>query len=171
MTTIRVCTPADAEVLSTLGLQTFKETFGDANSEEDMALYIKNNFSVERLNQEFEEQDALFFLAELNAVAVGYAKIRSSKNPVELKDEKALEIERIYAVKNVVGKGIGSQLMQTCLDYAKSNGYDTVWLGVWENNTHAIKFYQRWGFEKFSQHIFMLGNDPQTDHLMKKQLI
>jgi diamine N-acetyltransferase len=60
--------------------------------------------------------------------------------------------------------------MQSCLDYIQQQGCDTVWLGVWEHNPRAIAFYEKWGFEKFGAHDFLLGTDLQTDILMKKKL-
>jgi ribosomal protein S18 acetylase RimI-like enzyme len=82
-----------------------------------------------------------------------------------------MEIARIYAVSSSIGKGVGSQLMTECLRAARERGKQLVWLGVWEKNERAIQFYTRWGFEKFGEHVFMLGNDAQTDFLMKKLLV
>lgn len=116
------------------------------------------------------EPGSVFFIAEENGSPAGYAKVRNQKTVEALDHLKALEIERLYAVKDWIGKGIGSKLMQHCLDYAFQQGYDVVWLGVWEHNPRAIQFYKQWGFEKFGEHVFMLGSDAQTDHLMKKNL-
>ena len=84
--------------------------------------------------------------------------------------EDPIEIERIYSVKEMLGKGVGKILMEKCLAIANEKNKKTVWLGVWESNKRAIEFYTRWGFEKFSDHIFPVGNDPQRDWLMKKLL-
>ena len=82
----------------------------------------------------------------------------------------ALEIARIYAVQKSIGKGVGRALMQHCIEIARQRNFRIIWLGVWEKNQKAITFYSKWGFEKFGDHMFMLGNDPQTDWLMKKVL-
>jgi GNAT superfamily N-acetyltransferase len=84
--------------------------------------------------------------------------------------DRAVEIARIYAVKNSIGKGVGSALMNKCIEISRKRNYPLVWLGVWEHNHHAIDFYARWGFEKFAEHDFILGNDVQKDWLMKKQI-
>jgi ribosomal protein S18 acetylase RimI-like enzyme len=60
--------------------------------------------------------------------------------------------------------------MQRCIEIARQKNAQVIWLGVWENNQKAISFYTKWRFEKFSEHVFMLGNDAQTDWLMKKIL-
>lgn len=89
---------------------------------------------------------------------------------MEFADKTAIEIARIYAVRHFIGKGTGSALMQKCIDIAKEMNREVVWLGVWEHNKLAIDFYSKWGFEKFGEHVFVLGNDPQTDWMMKKIL-
>jgi ribosomal protein S18 acetylase RimI-like enzyme len=168
--TIRPCTLNDVDTIVSLGVQTFRETFDAVNTPENMNLYIDRTFSREKIRSEFDETGAVFFIVEEQQKPVGFAKVRASKKEPGLKGNLALEIERIYAVKNVIGKGVGKALMQTCLDYAKSTGYDVVWLGVWEHNARAIEFYSKWGFQKFGQHVFMLGTDAQTDILMQKKI-
>lgn len=81
-----------------------------------------------------------------------------------------MEIARIYALQSYIGKGVGSALMKKCIDQACELNKEIIWLGVWEKNQKAIHFYRKWGFEKFGTHIFILGDDPQTDWLMKKEL-
>jgi ribosomal protein S18 acetylase RimI-like enzyme len=167
---IRPCTADDVDTIIRLGIQTFIETFGDVNTKENMDSYLQSTFTPERIKEEFREAGSIFFLAEDNGTPVGFAKVRASKKPLELVEFSALEIERLYAVKRCIGRGIGKLLMQTCLDYAKRNGFEVVWLGVWEHNIRALEFYAKWGFEKFSAHTFMLGDDAQTDLLMKRKL-
>jgi ribosomal protein S18 acetylase RimI-like enzyme len=105
-------------------------------------------------------------LVELGNEIIGYAKMRV--NLVENPDMKSLEIERIYISKDYHGQKYGAMLMQKCIDVAIENNYESIWLGVWEHNPKAINFYQKWGFEIFGEHIFQLGDDAQTDFLMKK---
>jgi ribosomal protein S18 acetylase RimI-like enzyme len=167
---VRTCTNDDIAALVGLGAQTFRETFESLNAEENMELYLQSNFTGKRISDELSEQGALFFIAEHDGSAIGYGRIRNSKGESALNGYRAMEIERIYAVKNSIGKGVGSALMQACLDHAKKSGYDLVWLGVWEHNHRALEFYAKWGFEKFSQHTFMLGHDAQTDFLLKKKI-
>jgi ribosomal protein S18 acetylase RimI-like enzyme len=167
---IRPCTGDDVDTIIRLGIQTFTETFGDVNTKENMGSYLQSTFTREKIEAEFREAGSIFFLAEDNGIPVGFAKVRASQKPLELAEFLALEVERLYAVKRCIGKGIGKLLMQTCLDYAKRTGFEIVWLGVWEHNIRALEFYAKWGFEKFSAHTFMLGNDAQTDLLMKRKL-
>ena len=56
------------------------------------------------------------------------------------------------------------------LEVAGEFGKTYVWLGVWEENPRAIRFYEKNGFVVFDKHIFRMGNDEQTDLMMKKLL-
>jgi diamine N-acetyltransferase len=168
--TIRTCTLHDTDKIISLGIRTFRDTFDEFNSTEDMMLYLTETFNKKRIQKEIAELGSVFFMAEIDGDAIGYARVRTSPIPREIDSERALEIERLYADKKYLGKRVGYLLMSECLNYAKDNGFDTVWLGVWENNARAIAFYQRWGFTRFGEHVFHVGNDPQTDHLMMKKL-
>jgi diamine N-acetyltransferase len=167
---IRVGTLSDAPVLTTLGAKTFYDTFAPHNTVEDMKLYLEKNFTLEQVEKEINDPASTFLLALDGQSVVGYAKLRNSEQPKELGNAPGLEIERIYSAKEYVGKKVGKTLMLACLAIAEKEGFKTVWLGVWEHNPKAIAFYERWGFEKYGSHPFMLGSDAQTDLLMKKNL-
>ncbi|HEY0653915.1 MAG TPA: GNAT family N-acetyltransferase [Chryseosolibacter sp.] len=168
--TIRVATLDDIEAIVSIGIRTFRDTFDEVNTAENMMLYLNSTFTIKRIAEEIREPNAAFFLAEQESEIIGYARVRSSVKPEGVGEGKAIEIERLYADKKFLGKRVGYLLMSECLQYARDNNAQWVWLGVWEHNERAIAFYKRWGFEKFSEHIFMLGNDAQTDWMMKKQL-
>lgn len=87
-----------------------------------------------------------------------------------MKDDKALEIERIYVLSEYHGKRIGQLLYEKAMQIAKQSNADYIWLGVWEENPRAISFYKKNGFVEFDKHIFKLGDDEQTDIMMKLQL-
>ena len=168
---IRVATLADAQLLSDLGARTFYETFVSANTPEDMTLYLAKNFNYGQLERELKEEGSIFLIAQFGNVPVGYAKMRRQEEPEGLNESNHIEIERIYSTKEYLGKTVGKALMEGCLKIAKQEGHKVAWLGVWEHNPRAISFYQKWGFEKFGTHPFVLGKDLQTDILMKKELI
>jgi diamine N-acetyltransferase len=167
---IRPCTADDLRLLIDLGEQTFRETFEAVNTPENMDSYIRSTFNRLAFEREINEKGANFFIAEVDGEPVGFCKLNHSTKADGLQDANALEIERIYALKKVIGGGVGKALMEHCLDFAKQNAFSAVWLGVWEHNERAISFYKKWGFEFFGQHVFMLGEDVQTDLLMKKYL-
>jgi diamine N-acetyltransferase len=117
--------------------------------------------------KEVETGDGIFLLAYADEEPVGYARLRIKNN---LAHEQAIEIARIYALNKAIGKGVGKALMQECINKANELQMKWIWLGVWEKNERAISFYERWGFQQFGAHQFLLGTDLQTDLLMKRAL-
>ncbi|NOT51591.1 MAG: GNAT family N-acetyltransferase [Chitinophagaceae bacterium] len=170
MINIRFCTTEDAALVADMSRQTFYETFASENSAENMDKFMQTQFSREVLVKEVGAGGDIFFLAYDDEKPVGYVRMREGDKLPELGNRRTIEIARIYAVMDSIGKGVGSVLMQKCIEVALERNKEVIWLGVWEKNKRAIDFYTRWGFEKFSTHVFMLGDDPQTDWLMKKEL-
>ena len=168
--TTRPATLDDVDTLVEIGTKTFNDTFAGSNTKEDLKLYIAKAFSRDQVIKELADPASTFLLALDGETVIGYAKIKEEENRPELNGERGLEIERIYASKDYQGKKVGKLLMQTCLDIARERAHKLVWLAVWEYNPRAIAFYETWGFEKFGSHPFLLGNDSQTDLLMKKTL-
>jgi ribosomal protein S18 acetylase RimI-like enzyme len=165
---IRKASAEDIPLLLSLGRKTFYEAFGDVNTEENMNLFLEQQFQTEVLHREMAEEGAAFFIAFNNETPVAFTKLRTGYEPIEIVG--ALEIERIYVLKEFQDRKIGAVLIQHNLDYARENGFNLIWLGVWEHNTNAIRFYQRWGFQTFGTHAFTLGREIQTDVLMKRPI-
>ncbi|QHT69230.1 GNAT family N-acetyltransferase [Rhodocytophaga rosea] len=170
MTQIRTASYQDIDTLTQVGKQAFYETFARHNTESDMQLYLSANFTNEKLKQEFEDNNSHFYVAEHEEEVAGYVKLRTGEEPIELKGRKHIEIERIYVLSQFQGKQIGKELMAASIEMARQKGCEVLWLGVWEHNQKAIQFYQKWGFEIFGSHGFVLGTDQQTDFLMKLEL-
>lgn len=172
MDTIVVTQVSNSEIqeLQKIGRQTFSETFSSVNSDENMIKYLDEGFSVEKLSAELADENAQFYFAKLNDKIIGYLKLNFGESQTELKDNKALEIERIYVINEFHGKKVGQILYDKAIKIAKDKKVNYVWLGVWENNERAIKFYKKNGFVEFDKHIFKLGNDEQTDIMMKKSI-
>lgn len=160
----------DIESLQMIGKQTFIETFAEGNTEANMQKYLIEGFTVDKLTNELINPGSEFYFAKVGNKVVGYLKINFGAAQTELKDEKALEIERIYVLKEFHGKRVGQFLYDKAYDVAKLKNVDFLWLGVWEENPKAIKFYKKNGFIEFDKHIFKLGDDEQTDIMMKLKL-
>lgn len=156
--------------LQKIGRQTFYETFSDGNTKENMTKYLDEGFSIEKLTTEISDNNAEFYFATLDEKVIGYLKLNFGQSQTELQDDKALEIERIYVLKDFHGKNIGQILYDKAIQVAKQKNADYVWLGVWEENPRAINFYKKNGFIEFDKHVFKLGNDEQTDIMMKLKL-
>ncbi|MEQ1796823.1 MAG: GNAT family N-acetyltransferase [Lacibacter sp.] len=168
---IRIANPDDAELIAEMSRITFYDAFAKDNSKEDMDFFLNEQFTKAALKKEVEEANGIFMLAYVNNDAAGYARMRLKNSENILAEESAIEIARIYAMPSAIGKGVGSALMQKCIDVAAEQNKTVIWLGVWEKNERAIAFYTRWGFNKFSEHSFLLGSDLQTDWLMKRTVV
>ena len=168
---LRYATKDDAALIADISQQTFYDTFAADNTAEDMAKFLNEQFTKGRLMLEVGTPENIFLLAYSNGNVAGYVKLREGKKLAALNGMASMEIARIYVVKEFIGKGVGKILMQATLDIAKEKNKNVVWLGVWERNQRAIAFYTSWGFEKFGECDFLLGDDLQHDWLMKKILL
>ena len=168
--TLRYATREDAALIADISQQTFYDTFAADNTPEDMAKFLNEQFTKGRLMLEVGTSENIFLLAYDDTKIAGYVKLRDERVPLSLRHTNALEVARLYAMKTAIGKGVGSQLMQSCVEIAKEKKKEWLWLGVWEKNQRAINFYSKWGFEKFDETDFLLGDDVQRDWLMKKKI-
>jgi ribosomal protein S18 acetylase RimI-like enzyme len=167
---IRKINILDLPQLQEIGISTFSETFTEHNTKEDLEKYLKESFAADKLSAELNNQYSSFYFAELNEEIIGYLKINFGDAQTELKDNKSVEIERIYVLQAYHGKKIGQLLYNKAIEIAKEHQAHYVWLGVWEENHRALQFYKKNGFVQFDTHIFKLGNDEQTDIMMKLAL-
>jgi ribosomal protein S18 acetylase RimI-like enzyme len=165
---VRRANSDDAELLAELGARTFKETFAADNTSEDMAAYLASNFNPAQQAAELADPAATFLIAEVGGVAAGYAKLSSGEPAEGVEGSEPIELVRLYVSREWLGRRIGEALMRACLDEARSAGFKTIWLGVWERNARAQAFYRKWEFRVIGEHVFQLGSDPQRDILMER---
>lgn len=168
--TVRRATLDDAKVLSQLGTRTFEETFAVDNKPEDMATYLASNFNLTQQTKELLDHASIFLIAEVDGAAAGYAKLHPSEPANGIEGTEPIELVRLYVSQAWLGSGVGAALMRECLDEARSAGYATIWLGVWERNARAQAFYRKWDFRAVGDHVFQLGSDAQTDILMVRPI-
>jgi ribosomal protein S18 acetylase RimI-like enzyme len=167
---LQKATKEDAVMIAEISQLTFYETFAADNSKENMEKFLTQQFTKGKLIMEVMEPQNTFMLAYNGEEVAGYLKLREGKHPQKIGTAPALEIARLYAMRTYIGKGVGQLLMQTSIDIAAERKKEWVWLGVWEKNHRAIEFYKKWGFEKFDEQDFVLGDDVQLDWLMRRAL-
>jgi len=170
MTIIKKITIQDVSMLQEISIKTFIETFLDSNSEENMKKYLEVELSLDKLQEELMNSLSEFYFAIQDGEVIGYLKVNMGDAQTEQQDLDALEIERIYVLKSFHGKKNGQLLFDKAIEIAQKNKRTSVWLGVWEKNHKAIAFYEKNGFVEFDRHLFILGEDAQTDLMMKKDL-
>ena len=167
---LRRLTCEDRKVLQKVSYKTFYEAFASENKEENIRSYLAQAFSDEQVSAELAETQSAFYFAQLRGEIVGYIKINVGSAQTDLKEDSGLELERIYVLHQYQGQQIGQQLLVQVIDMAKQQQKDYVWLGVWDRNHRAIKFYESNGFQIFSSHPFLMGAEMQTDYLMRRTL-
>lgn len=165
---IRQCLLNDLNVLQEIGFETFDETFRPMNSPETMDKYLNESFSLEKLAQELGKTYCKFYFIYSDSKLAGYLKMNYAPAQSDINDSDSVEVERIYVRKEHKGKGLGKVLMEYAFQQAIQNKKAYVWLGVWEKNVNAITFYEKMGFKEAGQHSFRIGNELQSDLIMKK---
>jgi ribosomal protein S18 acetylase RimI-like enzyme len=167
---IREVTIDDIIELQKISRQTFSETFAASNTEANMTKFLETGYSMEKLETELKDPGSAFYFAVDNDHVIGYLKLNFGESQTELKDDHTVEIERIYVLKDYHGKHIGQLLYEKAIQVARQKNAEYIWLGVWEENPRAISFYRKNGFVEFDKHIFKLGDEEQTDIMMKLKL-
>lgn len=161
---------SDATSLRNLMEQTFIDTYAVFNTPENMQKQIAERFGLVQVQQELQDANVQYLLVKQNERLIGFTKLVKDHSAKGLEGQKVVEIERIYVARTHHGKKLGAKLMQACLNWSKEEGFTTVWLGVWEHNQKALAFYQKMGFQRFGEHVFVLGTEVQNDFLMKKEI-
>lgn len=172
MISIRRAYGLDAEMLTEFARVTFWDAFHEhpKNAPEDMAAYMAEAFSEDAVAAELADPKNIFLLAEIGGDAAGYAKLTIGAIEEGITAEQPIELNRLYSHQRFLGKGVGQALMDECFVAARELGCDVIWLGVWEYNPRAQRFYEKNGFRVVGSHVFQLGSDPQTDLLMQQEL-
>jgi len=164
----RLATLADAANLRHLSESTFRDTYTAFNTPENMEKHVNKNFTIEQLERELQTPDSQYFIIESDGVIIAFAKLVCNHTTPGLNEKRVVEIERFYVKRDFHGQQLGRKMMDFCMTWAKAQAFEVVWLGVWEHNPNAIAFYRRMGFEHFGEHTFVLGDEVQTDFVMKR---
>jgi ribosomal protein S18 acetylase RimI-like enzyme len=167
---IRSATPADAEALAEFGARTFFESFAADNTPEDMSRHLASAWRPELQRSEILDPTLDTLLAVSSGRLAGFAMVRERDAPPGVETRKPIELWRFYVDKAWQGRGLAKALMTAVEDKARARGGRELWLGVWERNARAQAFYRKCGFEKVGTQIFVVGSDPQTDHVMLRKL-
>lgn len=156
------------ELLRDISIKTFIETFESQNKKENIKQYLNTKMSLNNLKDELNNIYSYFYFIILKNKIIGYTKLNfESAQTEKIFMGKAFEVERIYLLSKYTRKGYGRKAFENIFQIGKKKGYEKIWLGVWEYNKNAIEFYKHLGFKMFSKHSFLLGNDNQTDLLLK----
>jgi diamine N-acetyltransferase len=167
---IRLAGESDAELLSALGTTTFYEAYFEQDVSDDLGAYCVEAFNLAQIKSEIENRQSTFFIAEWQGKAVGYAKLREDSTAPGTENLNGVELQRIYILEKVKGRGVGQALMKRCFAEAARQGYASIWLGVWRYNLPAQQFYEKLGFEKVGELQFKYGDGFETNFVLAKKL-
>lgn len=156
---IRRATLADLDILAALGVTTCYEAYFELDPSADLARYCARAFSAGQIAEELADPASTFLIAETNRRAVGYAKLREGKRVACLGDRHAIEVQRIYLLEKMKGRNFGRLLLERCFAIAREKGYAALWLGVWEKNRAAQKFYEKIGMQCAGETDFSDGEN------------
>ena len=167
---LRRCTPQDAEVLRNLAIITYYETFAHKNTPENMDAYLRSAYDIHKLRSELSNPNSEYYFMYADEALAGYMKLNETPAQSDINDPDSLEVQRIYVYGKFQGMGLGRYLLNTAIKMAEERDKRYVWLGAWEHNEKALRFYDRMGFRPVGTHPFYMGDDRQTDYIMRRDL-
>ena len=170
MIEIREAEFSDVAAMREVAIQSYVDTFAEVNTSENMATFLNDAYSQQKLEQEFHEPGSLLSLACEGTRTAGFLRLRKSAEVEYKLGSNTIELQRLYIHKDFQNQKVGKMLMQKAINYSIASNFEWIWLGVWERNFNAQRFYEKWGFEKFGEHVFQMGDDPQIDWLLKRKL-
>ena len=154
---VRRATPSDAAALAELAARTFIDTFAAQNRPEDIEAYVAETYGVAQQLREIDDT----LVVEDGGALIAFAQLHRSDSPYG-----DVELGRFYVDRAHHGRGIARMLMDAVLAAARTLGGRKLWLGVWEHNPRAIRFYEKCGFADEGSQPFRVGSDVQTDRVM-----
>lgn len=169
-TSIKKVTPADLKTLQDIMQKTFAQTFGADNTPEDMEKYFQENYNNDLVLAEINDLNSGYYFLVKDSQVAGYLKLNIKDAQTEPNWPKAMEVQRIYLLDEFQHQGLGTKLIDFAHQRAKELQISQIWLGVWERNENAKRFYAKFGFKKAGEHVFVLGDDRQVDYLMLKEI-
>ncbi len=164
------CSVGDLETLLWISRKTFSDAFEKENNPEDFQSYIDTAFRREAISDQLKNKKIHFYFVYVNDELAGYFKLNETGAQSDINDPETVELERIYVLEDFQGKNIGTRMLNEVTAIARKLEVNYLWLGVWEENRSAIRFYERYGFVKFGEHPYAVNTDIQTDWLMKLEL-
>ena len=164
---IRKANSGDLERLLSVAKTAFLQAFTVGNKPENVAAYLAEAFTLPQFEKELSNPASTFFVAEIEGDLIAYTKVNLVPSQTDVHDPDSLEIARLYVLEEYLGTGIGKKLLDTAIDFARLHQKKYIWLGVWEHNARAIRFYEKNGLRIFGSHPFPFGDEVQKDWLMR----
>lgn len=167
---IRRALAEDMPHVKDVAIASYEHTFAAFNTRENMDAFYTENYTLEKFNNEYNEPNSVIYLACNGKEIVGFVRLRINHEVDQYLGNNTIELQRLYIHPLHQGIRAGAKLMEASLAYSNKGKFEWIWLGVWEKNFKAQQFYEKFGFTKFGEHVFQMGDDPQIDWLLKLKL-
>ena len=168
---IREVRSDEVEILQDIAKRTFYHTFKSSYDDRDFNKFLEEAYNINQLSRELQEKDSFHYFFKDEQKVVGYLKLNINHAQTEKKGEDYLEIQRIYFDEAYQGGGRGKKFIDLAVKKAKEYHKTKIWLGVWEHNPQALRFYEKRGFVVTGAHEFYTGDVVDKDLIMEKSLI
>ena len=152
---VREATELDSDSLSLLASSTFIESYDDLSPEES-ARYVSEFFSRDRFLDHIRSPDSRVLVADEGSLA-GYILLQRANAPGSISMQYQLECVRLFVKKSAQGRNWGSRLLDEGLRVSEREGFESLWLKVWDKNVNAIRFYERKGFRCLGEASYTEG--------------
>ena len=107
--------------------------------------------TTDALFELFRTPGSYYYVATIDEKVVGGCGIF----PTENLPDGTCELVKLYVAKEARGTGLGKQLMEKSMNWAKENGYTQVYLESMPELTKAVSIYEKVGFKSLNH---PLGN-------------
>lgn len=127
---------------------------------EKQALYMADLFLSNEAIKKLINKGAIFKIVYENNKPISYIEYIKENNKVFL--------SKLYVDSNYRNKGYGKYMLDDCINYAKNNNINTIYLTVNKYNTPSINIYKHLNFKIIDAVVNDIGNNyVMDDYIME----
>jgi len=156
MLRIEIAHPKDANAISKLAMQTFKESHGHSAAPAIIQSYLDERLNPAVIMEELNLPTNHYRLAYWNEELVGFSKILFDAPNSKIAEQHVCKLERLYVLSAYHDQKLGYKLFEENVQLAKQHQQQGMWLYVWTENQRALRFYKKLGFNIISSTLFRL---------------
>lgn len=168
--TYRSAEASDAQILADCARETFVATFGALYPIADLNHFIATTYGADLQRGEILDPHTRHRLAFDAAELIGFAKMGAYKLPLPAPEKRPRELHRLYVRAEAKGSGVAAALMDWVLACAREDAAGALYLGVYQGNERAQRFYARYGFEIVGEYEFEVGAVRDPEYVMRRAM-
>ncbi|WP_138433635.1 GNAT family N-acetyltransferase [Winogradskyella algicola] len=119
--------------------------------------------SLDCMTETYSYPKTRYFVLAQNEEILGGAGIA----PLNNYEGNVCELQKMYFMQEARGKGLGTKMMNTCLDFAKNAGFESCYLETMPYMNDARKLYKKVGFEFIDKPMGNTGHYSCTVWMLK----